>query len=205
MKKYLGLLILASGALLWQSCRKEPLNHLSNDESRIYITQHDSTADFTTYKTFGVSDSVALLVNGKFDGMRRDSADSLFIAGFTAAMEQAGYTAAPVSDSPNLIINLTHLSNNYVGVTYFSDYGDYWDPYDFGYGGYGYGFPDYYTAYQVSEDALAFDMFDVQHAARNKQLKDVWSALIKGEGIFTPANVSSEVGILFSQSPYLKQ
>lgn len=202
MKKYMGLLLLASGALLWQSCRKEPLNHLSDDESRIYITQFDSSANFTTYTTFGVSDSVALIINGQFAGMQRDSADSLLISGFAAAMQQAGYTMQPVSDSPNLIINLTHLSSNYLGVTYFSDYGDYWGPYG---GGYGYGFPSYYAVYQVNEDALAFDMFDVKNRVQNKQLEDVWSALIKGQGIFVPANVSSEVGILFSQSPYLKQ
>jgi hypothetical protein len=201
MKKYLGFLMLASGALLWQSCRKEPLNHLSDAESRIYITQYDSSVNFTTYTTFGVSDSVALLVNGKYAGMEKDSAENLFITGVAAAMQQAGYTMQPVADSPNLIINLTHLSNNYAGVTYFSDYGDYWDPYY----GYGYGFPAYYVAYQVNQDALAFDMFDVRNAAANKELKDVWSGLIKGQGIFVPANVTGEVDTLFAQSPYIKQ
>jgi len=206
MNRYWGFLILVSGALLWQSCRKEPLNHLSNDESRIYITQFDSTVSFNSYKTFSVSDSVLLLVNGQDVGMVLDSADSLFIQTFKTAMQQVGYTLVARTDSPNLAVNLTHLNSNYVAVTYFNDYGNYWNPYYWGYGGYSYGFPYYYSAYQVNEDALAFDMFDLKNATANgKQLKDIWSALIKGEDIFNPANVSAEVGILFSQSPYLKQ
>lgn len=196
-------MVLCGVALLWAGCRKEPLNHLNNDESRIYITQYDTTANFTTYKTFSVSDSVALLINGQNVGMELGPVETAFIQSLDSAMERAGYTLVSRESSPDLAINLTHISTNYVGVTYFSDYGDYWDPYYWGYG-YGYAFPYYYAAYQINEDALAFDMFDLKNATVNKQLKDIWSALIKGEDVFDTANVSSEIRILFAQSPYLK-
>jgi hypothetical protein len=203
MNKYWGIMILCGGAMLWQGCRKDPLNHLSNEESRIYITQYDTLAKFTTYKTFSVSDSVALLINGQNVGMELGTVENAFIQSLDSAMEKAGYTLVPRESSPDLAINLTHISTNYAGVTYFSDYGDYWDPYYWGYG-YGYAFPYYYAAYQVGEDALAFDLFDLKNATANKQLKDIWSALIKGEDIFVQANVSAEVSALFAQSTYLK-
>lgn len=204
MKKSLwGLMILCGGALLWQGCRKEPLNHLDNDETRIYITQYDTTANFSTYRTFSVADSVALLVNGQSVGMELGPAESAFIRSLDSAMEKVGYTLVSREASPDLAINLTHISTNYVGVTYFSDYGDYWDGGYWGYD-YGYGFPYYYAAYQINQEALAFDMFDLKNAAANKQLKDIWSALIKGEDIFNTANVSAEVDTVFAASPYLK-
>jgi hypothetical protein len=203
MKKHWGLMILCGGALLWQSCRKEPLNHLSTNETRIYITQYDTTANFTSYRTFSVADSVALLINGQNAGMELGPGESAFIQAFSSAMLKAGYTQVAREASPDLAVNLTHISNNYVGLTYFDDYGDYWDPYYWGYG-YGYGFPGYYAAYSINEEALAFDMFDLKNAGTNKQLKDVWSALIKGEGIFDTTSVPAEVDTLFAESPYLK-
>jgi hypothetical protein len=206
MKTYLRLLVIASGVLIGQGCRKDPLNHLSSAESRIFITQHDTAISFSSYKTFSVSDSVLLLVNDQNAGSELDSADSLFISNFTTSMQTAGFTLVPKNDSPDLAVNLTHLSENYIGVTYFSDYGNYWDPYYWGYGGYGYDFPYYYSAYQVNEDAMAFDMFDLKNAADNgNKLVDVWSALIKGQDIFSPANIPAEVDTLFAQSSYLKQ
>jgi hypothetical protein len=203
MKKYWGLAVLCGAALAWQSCRKEPLNHLSSAETRIYITQYDTTANFTTYKTFSVADSVALLINGHNVGMELGPGETAFIKAVDSAMTAAGYTQVARESSPDLAINLTHISTNYVGVTYFSDYGDYWDSYYWGYG-YGYYFPGYFSAYSINEDALAIDMFDLKNAGSSKQLKDVWSALIKGEDIFNTANISAEVDTLFAQSPYLK-
>lgn len=203
MKKYWGLAVLCGAALAWQGCRKEPLNHLSNTESRIYITQYDTTANFMTYRTFSVADSVALLINGQNVGMELGPGETAFIRAFDSAMTAAGYTQVTRESSPDLAVNLTHISTNYVGVTYFSDYGDYWDSYYWGYG-YGYGFPGYFSAYSINEDALAFDMFDLKNAGSNKQLKDVWSALIKGEDIFNTANAPAGVDTLFAQSPYLK-
>jgi hypothetical protein len=206
MKTYFRLGLIASGLLvILGSCRKEPLNNLSTSDTRIYITQFDSTATFSSYSTFSVSDSVAVLQNGQSVGMERTAADSLFIQAFTSAMQTAGYTLVTKEQSPNLGINLTHVINSYIGVTYFSDYGSYWNPYYWGYYGYGYGFPYYYVAYQVNVEGMAFDMFDLKNATANKQLKDIWSALIQGQGIFNTANIPTEVGYLFSQSTYLKQ
>jgi hypothetical protein len=58
--------------------------------------------------------------------------------------------------------------------------------------------------YNVNETALAVDMFDLKDAATTNQLKNVWTALIRGEGIFNTDKSTTQVQTLFNQSAYLK-
>jgi hypothetical protein len=72
----LGLLVL----VLLNSCRKDPLNNLSSDESRIYITNYDTTASFSSYKTFSVDDSVTVILNNQLLGRELSPFDSTALA-----------------------------------------------------------------------------------------------------------------------------
>jgi hypothetical protein len=123
-------------------------------------------------------------------------------------MTAMGYTYVPKSSNPDLALAVTVISNNYSGLISYNDYGgyygDYWDPYYWGYPGYSYYYPSYYGVYNVNETALSVDMFDLKHAASNNELKNVWTGLIRGEGIFDSGKVDSQVQTLFSQSQYLK-
>ena len=62
-----GVTVIAASALmfLFLACTKDPLKNLSNEESRIYITQRDSTINFTAFKTFSIADSVAYINNNQ--------------------------------------------------------------------------------------------------------------------------------------------
>ncbi|MCK7553547.1 hypothetical protein MKQ70_00400 [Chitinophaga sedimenti] len=55
--------VAALATALLASCRKEPLDNLTEEESRIYVTNHDSTINFSTYATFSIVDSVAVISN----------------------------------------------------------------------------------------------------------------------------------------------
>src|SRR5690348_833512 len=72
------------------ACTKDPLNHLTNEESRIYITSFDSAADFSSYKTYNIADSVAVISNG---GSKRalTPADQAYISAVDRYMQQRGY------------------------------------------------------------------------------------------------------------------
>ncbi len=48
MKSGKWLPCLALLAFAFASCNKEPVSNLSNEESRIYITDYDSTVNFTS-------------------------------------------------------------------------------------------------------------------------------------------------------------
>ena len=189
-------------------CSKEPLNNLTDDESRIYITNHDSTVNFKSFHTFSIADSVAIVNNNQPGGKDQTAFDVQFISALKAAMVQQGYTLVDKGSSPDLALAVTVISNDYSGIISYNDYGgyygDYWDPYYWGYPGYSYYYPTYYGVYNVNETALAVDMFDLKDAATTNQLKNVWTALIRGEGIFNTDKSATQVQTLFNQSAYLK-
>ena len=44
--------ILSAGvglALMFTACSKEPINNLTQEESRIYVTNHDSSTSFSSF------------------------------------------------------------------------------------------------------------------------------------------------------------
>jgi len=201
---WLGILAMA---VAFTSCSKDPLSNLTADESRIYITDHDSTKNFGNFHTFSISDSVAVLNNGEASKQLNES-DLAFINAVKSEMQNAGYTLVSKGASPDLAVNVTRIYNTSTGVVsysnYYDYYGSYWDPYDYGYGGYGYYSPYSYATYSVKEGALSIDVLDLKDAPATSKIEVVWTGLIRGSGIFNTGTAASQVNMLFNQSPYLK-
>jgi hypothetical protein len=189
-------------------CTKEPLNNLTNEESRIYITNYDSSIKFSNYTTFSISDSVAVIDNGEA-AKSLNAVDQAFVAAVTKYMKAAGYTLVEKGQKPDLGVNVSRIYQTSTGVIsypdYWSYYGGYWDPYYWGYGGFGYGMPFYaYSVYSVTEGALSVDILDLKNAVSNKdKINLVWNGLIRGSGIFNASTADSQVKALFDQSTYL--
>lgn len=206
MKKYGALTVAASAIILLASCSKEPLNNLSDDESRIYITNHDSTANFASFKTFSIADSVAIVENNKLIGKDRSDMDAQFIAAVVTSMKNRGYTQVTRDQHPDIGINISQVNSTQTGLVtyddYYDGYGGYWDPYYWGYGGYSY-YGGYTGVYQVSEGALLIDMFDLKDANTAGKLQSLWSGLIRGEAIYSSGKTTGQVNTLFNQSPYI--
>jgi hypothetical protein len=190
------------------SCRKDPIKHLTEDESRIYITNYDTSARFQTFGTFSIADSVAVINNNQLQAHERTSIDAQFIQAVTAALQNRGYVKVDRNQEPELAVALSRVTNTSTNLVSYQDYGgyydSYWDPYYWGDPGYSYYFPTYYGIYQTSETALMIDLFDLKNSKQSNQIRSVWSGMIRGSGIFDPANVESQVAALFNQSPYLK-
>ena len=177
-------------------CTKQPLNHLSLDDTNIYITNRDSTANFSSFKTFSVTDSVAVIRNNQLSVKTITPTDSAYIAAVSAQLQQRGYTLVSKGQQPDLGVSLNRIYSTSSGVI---DYGDYWGDY--------YGYPyysDYVGVYTITDGAVAVDLVDLKDATAGSKIKSVWSGLIRGEGIISQANASAEVQALFAQSPYLK-
>ncbi|MCW3117574.1 MAG: hypothetical protein JWM28_1656 [Chitinophagaceae bacterium] len=208
--KTIMLFLIASASVLIvvTGCSKDPAKNLTEDESRIYITNHDSTYNFGASHTFTIADSVAVISNNQYVGKDLTAYDGQLIAALTAALVSQGYTLAEKGGPADLAVAVSVYNNDQTGIISYNDYGgyygDYWDPYYWGYPGYSYYYPSYYGVYNFSETALAVDMFDLKNAAGTNQLKNVWSALIRGSGIFNSANINGQVQALFNQSAYLK-
>jgi uncharacterized protein DUF4136 len=192
------------------SCKKDPLNHLTNDESRIYITNYDSTANFASYATFSVADSITVIQNNQFAGRSLNDYDAQIIAAVTQQMRQRGYQAVNSKSSPDLAIDLSRV---YTTSTQAFSYGDYWDSYDLYWDPYYWGYPDYgfYDPYAVgtytlTNGGLEIDLLDLKNAAANSnKIKGIWTGMAQGEAVFATVNGANEVSALFNQSPYLKK
>jgi len=205
---------LTGGALLMiitlGSCRKDPLNNLTNDESRIYISNYDTTANFSNYATFSIADSVDVIENNQLTGRERSSFDSTVLTTIGSILQQRGYQKVSRESSPDLAIAVSRVYNTSTGVFSYGDYwdyyGGYWDPYYWGYGGFGY-YPPYYDVgvYSITNGGLEIDALDLKNAsAHGNKITAIWTGLARGEQAFHAANAATEVQALFDQSAYFK-
>lgn len=209
MKK-IFLLTGIAAALAFTGCQKDPLKDLTSEEARIYITNHDSTVQFGAFHTFSVADSVGVIENGKGTAKELTGYDAAVIAAVKSELQSRGYQLVDRTADPDLGINISRVYSTSTGIvsypSYWDYYGGFYDPYYWGYPGYGYYDPiyygpRYYDYYQVTQGALSIDVLDLKDAKDNT-IKPVWSALARGSGVFNSANVNSQVAAFFEQSPY---
>jgi hypothetical protein len=188
-------------------CTKEPLANLTEEESRIYITNYDASANFSGYRTFSISDSVAVINDGQ-STKQANAADLAFTNAVKQQMQARGYVLVDRSSNPDLAVNVSRIYNTSTGIIRYNDYYDYygsaWDPYYYGYGGYGYYSPYNYATYSIREGALSVDILDLKNAATNNRINVVFSGLIRGSGIFNSNTAASQVQLLFEPANYLK-
>lgn len=201
------MLGLAVAALVYTGCKKELVNNLTAEESRIYITDHDSSANFASFKTFAISDSINVIKNGKAEKMVTTEGTA-FIAAATKYLKQNGYVEVANDQAPDLGVNVNRIINTATGYIsnndYWDYYGNYYDPYYWGYPGYGYYSPYSYSVYQIKDGAVSIDLLDLKNASTKNKIEVIWTGLIRGSGIYTSAVADSQVMALFNQSPYLK-
>lgn len=211
MKKlgFSWLLWVGVAAMISSGCRKDPLANLTSEESRVYVTNRDTTVNFSSYHSFSIVDSVAFVNNDNAPKRTLTQADAAMIAAIKAQMQQRGYVLVDKSQRPDLGINVTRISNSYVGLVstpgYWSTWPGYWDPFYWGYPGYGYYFPTFYSYYRYREGSWVIDMIDLKNADKSgNALKAIWNAQIRGDAVLSSSTVENSVKALFDQSAYLK-
>lgn len=208
MKRMIGWALVAIAAVATaSSCTKDPMNNLSGEEGRIYITNRDSAVSFSNYKTYSISDSVFVVDNNQAAGPQTTATDLQLLAAVRAGLESQGYTRVARTQSPDLGVNVSRLYNTTTSLyqyDYWDSYGSYYDPYYWGYGGYGYGYPLAYGLVQSTEAMISVDLLDLKNAPTNQSIRVIWNGLIRGSGIFSANAITTGVQALFAQSPYLK-
>lgn len=202
------LVLFASAMVVLTSCRKDPVNALSEAERRIYVTHKDPSVNFANYKTFTSADQVVVVENGS-SRSQYTAADQALIQAFGNALQQRGFTqvSRTATPTPDLAIQVSRIIQTSTGVMTIGDYWNYWDPYwgnSFG-GGWGWGAPGWGVAtYQVSEAMLAIDIVDLKNRSNNSNVRVLWNGLVRGPGLNSAANVNDIVQNLLNQSPYLQ-
>lgn len=213
MKRMLiALMLFGSSVAAFTSCTKNPLNDMSYEDSRVYITQKDSSVQFSNYSTFYIADSVAV-IKGDTSKKAFTPIDSAYIAAATKYLSAAGFTQTKDTSKADLgvVVNriISYATGYYDYGSYWGWYGGYWDPgYYWGYPGYGYGYPGYLQPFVIRDISIEIDILDLKNAAANKKIKLLWMGAINGAGVANNNNTSvadSQVANLFAQSPYLKK
>jgi hypothetical protein len=209
MKRSVPVYIAVLSLFLVQ-CTKEPVNNLTTEESRIYVTNYDTAALFSSYATFRIADSVANIENNRLVSKTLDETDAQIINAVRGALTQRGYSAAAGTGTADLGVTISAITNTSTQLISYNDYGGYyggyWDPFYWGYSDFDYYFPTYYGLYESGETALSIDIIDLKNAAQNgNKLNVIWSGLIRGSGIFSATTINSQVAALFAQSPYLSK
>jgi hypothetical protein len=208
MQMTMKVLMLALGIGSLASCTKEPLKNLTAEESRIYISDHDSTVDFSSFKTFSIVDTVSIIEDGQLSGKELTAWDAAILNAVATELTARGYTQVSRTQNPDLGVNVSRIYNTYNGVMsypdYWGGYGGYYDPFYWGYAGSSYYFPQRYSIYQITEGAASIDLLDLKAANSTKQIRGVWNGLLRGTGVFNVNNAASQVKALFDQSSYLK-
>lgn len=182
------------------SCNNDPLDDLSLEDTQVYMTDYDKSADFKAYKTFSVVDSV-LIYGNQGTGTSLTSNDVLILEQVIKNMENLGYTYVTADKKPDLGINVGQVNNAYLNVVS-RPIGSYWGGY---YGGWGMGYPSYYSYYQVNESYWTLEMLDFKNAnITQKEVNVVWRSQIRGEGLNERTLISTMIDKIFEQSQYLK-
>lgn len=209
MNLRITLAALALASIGITGCRKDPVDALSSEERRIYITNRDSTVNFSNYQTFSMAEDV-VVVDGNNGNRQLTAADQAFMQAFTSALQSRGYTLVNKSATPDLGVQVSRIVRTSTGVMSVPDYYGYWDPMfwgpGFGSGFGGWGAPTFWytTTYQVREGMLAIDLVDLKNASTNNNLRVIWNGLIRGAGLNDASAAAGQVTQLFDQSPYLR-
>lgn len=185
------------------SCQRDPLKDLTTEDSQVFITNYDRSANFASYQTFSLPDSVVYLTNDRAQ-TSLTTLEQRFLDQVSQTMTSRGYRRT--NTNADLGVAVSRINQRYVGVTsdpYSSYYMNYW-----GYGGFGSFYPyypSYYSFYEVSDAYWQVQIVDLRNRnTANNQLNVVWQAEIRGDGIFDETSVNNILTSVFNQSTYLR-
>ena len=203
------LVLIVMPFVIFFGCSKSVSDGLTDEESRVYITNKDEAAVFNSYKSFSIVDSVLIYINNAPSRQLTD-ADVALLDAIKSQMQSRGYVHTEKSESPDLGINITKVDQRVSSVIIdpypgsWATLPGYWDPGYWGWAG-GYYYPPTFYVVSTKEEIIFIDLFDLKNAARNNnELNVIWNAQLRGPGVLTgPASVEG-VEACFTQSPYLK-
>jgi len=206
---------------VFSGCTKYPDQWDPEREKDVSLTFYDSSADFSTYKTYAIVDAVGFVEsNGDSLIIVASDKSALILDKINTRLAGLGFQKVDSSQNPDLLVNahLLSLEVDYIGYT-----GGYWDmgyyyaydpyyygsSYYWGYGGYSYYYPYYYPYYYYSSSvgAVLIEMIDRKNVNETaKQFKMIWTGIVSGTLNSTTAvddRIKNGIDECFDQSPYL--
>lgn len=204
----MSYLLLLFFAVYLTACRKNPdTGKLSTDF--VVQTSRSADANFQNFKTFFISDTIALATTNPNDSIWTDAKAKQLVATVKQNMTSRGYTLVNRNAKPDLGMELFAVKDLNVGVIYPGWWWGYWGYWGGCYWGYC-GYPPYYPwtgmIYTVPTGTLILDMIDLKNATSHENLTVVWGSVMSG-GIGTSSDLQLGVNAInqaFTQSAYLR-
>ncbi len=201
--------LLAFGFVAFFACRKIP--DTSNLSVNFVVqTSKDPAANFGNYKTYYISDTIALKTTDPTDTLWTDDDAKQLVEAVKTNMSARGYTLVSSSHStPDLGLGLTAIKDLNIGVVYPGWWWGYWGGCYWGYCGY----PPYYPwygggfVYSIPTGTIILDMIDLKNASENSKLTEIWGSVMSGGLGYTSDDIqlgTEAIDQAFTQSPYVQ-
>src|SRR6186713_2467394 len=205
------LLVLFSVSVLF-SCRKEPSTEDLKLE-QVVATDRDLSANFSSYATYFISDTVSVVASDSKDSILTDAKALQMVNAVKTNMNARGYTFKTRAQGPDLGLRLTVIKD----ITRTAVCGGWWD------GWYGY-YPPWYwgcyycggyyypwcTTYTYTIGTSTLYLFDIKNQGANHNIRALWGATMFG--VFSTTNnqknadlTTTAINQAFAQSTYLKK
>ncbi|MEZ0485463.1 DUF4136 domain-containing protein [Fibrella aquatica] len=215
----LALGAMAFGLLFGLSaCSSTATDDLSPEDSNVIITNYDRQADFSQYATYSLPDSVLVESNDRYTQSAL-ATEQRFVASLATELTNRGFTRVQAGQPADMGVVVTRVNDRYTGVSvnpYAGYFGNYWGGFGPGFGGFYDPFfsPGYYQYYQVADQFWRIQIVDLKNRpiitpntdpnAPQNQLRVLYLAEMRGNGIFNDSAVDKLIADAFAQSTYLR-
>ena len=205
--KHLGLMLTVSLALFMSSCYPEGADTVEDYD--VAITNYDKGADFSSFSTFAIPDTIVYFANDK-NAKLDHQFDEQIIQVVTDNFIKRGYTKVENPETASFIVTVSAFSNvnySYYIDNWYNNWNWYWGWWPGG------AFNPYYPWYPVSvyayqSGSVVIDMISTTARSDNK-VNVIWSGiadgLLQGTQQSIINRVHTQLNQCFIQSPYLKK
>ena len=205
--KHLGLMLTVSLALFMSSCYPEGADTVEDYD--VAITNYDKGADFSSFSTFAIPDTIVYFANDK-NAKLDHQFDEQIIQVVTDNFIKRGYTKVENHETASFIVTVSAFSNvnySYYIDNWYNNWNWYWGWWPGG------AFNPYYPWYPVSvyayqSGSVVIDMISTTARSDNK-VNVIWSGiadgLLQGTQQSIINRVNTQLNQCFVQSPYLKK
>lgn len=200
-KLLLVLVFFAAASALLMSCY--PDYGLEIKDFDLVATFKDDAADFQSYSTFFLPDSIREITDGGVVGVSDIAFEQQVLDEIANEMEACGFTRVNTVEASDVALYPGHSSSS--TFSYYPGY--WWGYYGWYYPWYGYGGG---YSYSYTTGSLFITMIDnAKFNAQNKILGAVWAGAANGvldnsTGADIKARTLNAVHQMFDQSPYLR-
>ncbi len=204
LKRYSKLLLALLFSVALTSCYTD--YGLTTEDYDVVLTKYNPEANFASYKTFVMPDSVYHLIGDDEDDTLSRQFDALILSLVAANFERRGYVRVNDVDSADAVVVVSAADQTYSGSIY---YPPYW-----GYPGWGwdwYYYPPYWgdiSYYEYNTGSLYIQFANIENVDGENILYTDWMAIANGllssNIVQTQSRLESSINQAFKQSPYLK-